>query len=131
MIPRLPVLASTLLVVAFVTEVRAQGTITWAAGFPKTGAAIGEIDIKGTITPDAGWTISSARAEAWEVGKVVFTSDALALNINAVTGVGTFDQAYALTAGKTYNVVVNAILTDGTNTKTIRTKPGSAMAKAN
>jgi hypothetical protein len=117
-----------LLVVCFGSEAKGQGTAAWAATFPKTGTAIVEIDIKGTITPAGGWTVSGARWEAWETGGEVLEGPVtLAIDIN--TGVGTFDHAIGLTTGKTYNVVVTATMTSGAMTKRIRTAVGSAKAK--
>jgi hypothetical protein len=110
------------LVVLCISDASAQGTASWAAGFPKTGTNAGEIDIKGTITADAGWMVTGAQWEAWEDGKVVFTGVPLLI-------AGTFDTAIGLTAGKTYNVVVTGTVSNGTITKNVRTPPKTATAK--
>jgi hypothetical protein len=125
MIRSTTLLACTLFVLLGANEARGQGTASWAAGLPKTGSGVGEIDIKGTITADAGWMVTSAQFEAWEDGKVVITG---AIFLDATKS---FDTAIGLTGGKTYNVVVTANVTNGTVTKFVRTPPKAAMAKAN
>ena len=55
---------------ALASGAHAQGTIVYHEGFPKTGpAGTRGILIKGTITPEAGWTVQSVDGWIWESGK--------------------------------------------------------------
>ncbi len=119
--------AVSLILSSTVRAVPPVGTVAWNSGFPKTGTGVGEIDVKFTITPDTGWSISSARVESWEDGKEVITSAALAVPLTAPYVV---DGTVGLPdGGATYNLVANVVVTNGTMMKTIRTTVGRAQAK--
>jgi hypothetical protein len=115
-----------LVLAACATEARAQGKIEWADGYPtKSTNLTGGITIKGTITADAGWTPTKAKARVWESGKGVSEFPVL------------FDQkTYAwgpadlkMASGVTYNLTVEVIMAKNAKTQIIITAPATATAK--
>jgi hypothetical protein len=109
-------------------QVHAAGTNTWATGYPKTGTATGTILVKGTATPDTGFTLSNTGQVAfWPVGggKVLFFNN-LSVNADGTWGETSVTGA---TSGVTYNVVVQINETSGQTGHTLATDPKTAKAK--
>ena len=54
-------LVAAFLVALFMRQSTAycQGKITWDTGYPKTGANVGEVYLKGTLVPDKDWEIDN------------------------------------------------------------------------
>ena len=104
-----------------------QGKIEWSSGYPKPGSTTGTITVRGTVTVDTNWSVKDDGVYpfAWISGK--------GLKSFALEGFEAMSKNWekdlSLTSGSTYNLVVEVVLTSGTQTVTLRTKPGSAKAK--
>ena len=100
----------------FVNDVRAQNTIEWAAGYPKTGTVAQTITIKGTITPDKGWKNKDQAAfvRVWPVGGGAVREHPFGLlkgNDILENGIATLPS---LVSGVEYWVTLHITFTDGT-----------------
>ena len=91
----------------FVAVAYAQGTNSWATGYPKEGATKGSIVVKGTLVPDAGYIITGAgRAVIWKTGGGG-TPLTIGFQVDATTGVWE-KKIENLIPGQDYNVYCEA-----------------------
>jgi hypothetical protein len=117
---RIHVLAAFCVLALSENAALAQGLIQWETGRPRTGSAPGSIEIKGTVTLEAGWHLLSANvvAEAWQDGGAVKTVNVPIERRQKTWGVF---RLMGLEPGATYNVIVTVSVTDGANVETLGT----------
>jgi hypothetical protein len=87
-------------VCAFASRANAQGTVTWACGYPQAGP-MGTIVVKGTATPDCGWNLGGATVTYWPEGGGVAQTVTITVDTN-----GNWSGTFTVAPGITYNVVV-------------------------
>ncbi len=114
------------IVCCFASRASAQGTVTWACGYPQAGTTAGTIVLQGTATPDCGWGVQpSATVVYWpECGGVEQT-----MTITLTSGSWN-TSIIGLTPGASYNVVVQVNFGNEVcmNTVTVYSAPETAMA---
>lgn len=111
-------------------QARAQGTNTWADGYPKTGTAVGSILYKGVATADEGWEIvGSGSITYWPVGGGVINVKQIV--VDRQTGVWGEGSITGLISGREYNLVANVHVKNLTTLRieTISSDPKTAKAK--
>jgi hypothetical protein len=104
---------------------QAQGTASWTTGYPKAGSGSGTIVIKGTTTPDSGWTVgATGQVIVWPQNGGASTTQTFSVNCNGSWGEVTIS---GLTTGQTYNVVVQIPVTScSQGGATVATSPATA-----
>ena len=117
------------LLMLFSTNVHAQGSNSWSAGYPKTGTVAQTILVKGKAVVDAGWALKTpGLVVVWPVGGGAAFNYGITINANGTWGelaVGAGD----LTSGVNYNVLVRVNEKNGAATKTLLTDTQQAVAK--
>jgi hypothetical protein len=94
------------IVCSFASRANAQGSVSWACGYPQAGTSAGSIVVQGTASPDCGWMLDpAATVTYWPEGGGV------AQTANMVIGEsGNWSLTITgLTPGATYNVVVQVV----------------------
>ena len=89
------------LVCAFASRANAQGTVTWASGYPKAGGSSGTIVGQGTATPDNGWRTGGGTVIYWPVGGGLQQTQTFSIDMN-----GNWSFTIGVPPGTTYNIVV-------------------------
>jgi hypothetical protein len=124
---RIHVLAALCVLALSENAALAQGLIQWETGRPRTGSAPGSIEIKGTVTLEAGWHLLSANviAEAWQDGGAVEKFNVPIERRQKTWGVF---RLLGLEAGARYNVIVIVSVTDGVSVHKLATEPRIVQA---
>lgn len=111
------------------SNAHAQGTASWIIGYPKTGNNAGGILIKGTTTPDAGWTVTGfGSAVAWPTRGGATKQYPITVRADGTWG-ETQIGAGDLTSGTDYNVVVQITVKMGLASQSLATPVGVIKAK--
>jgi hypothetical protein len=95
----------------------------WAHGYPKAKGTV--IKIKGTATPDTGFTLgANGTAIVWPAGEKGGVVTTFPITVDPKTGQWSADLS-GLKVDTNYEFVVQATQTMGTTTQTIATPPKS------
>lgn len=109
------------------TNLQAQGKIEWDTGYPKEGTETNTILIKGTVKPDANWTVKAGVFPVWltPVGSGIKIASTVTIEAN-----GTFNGVIAgLTGDTSYWVIIEGDVESGKTLKTLWSDPKTAKAK--
>jgi hypothetical protein len=88
-------------VCSFASRANAQGSVTWASGYPQAGTQTGTIVGQGTATPDSGWMTGGATVVYWPQGSGLQQTATMTIDMN-----GNWSFTISGTPDTTYNVVV-------------------------
>ena len=115
-----------IVVCLFASKANAQGTVTWAAGYPKAGGTSGTIVIQGTATPDSGWVMDSGTVVYWAEGGGLQQTANFAIDQN---GKWSFTIS-GLTPSATYNIDVRVSFSNRQKMTTATVSPDPKQSKA-
>ncbi len=114
------ILLVAVLVCAFASRANAQGTVTWATGYPKAGGTPGTIVGQGTATPDSGWVTGGGTVIYWPVGGGVEVTQS-----SSVTN-GNWSFIISGSPGVTYNIVVQVNFIQNMTSASVSPDPATA-----